>query len=374
MKAVHFGAGNIGRGFIGALLFQSNYETTFVDVNTELIDELNKKEAYRVELAGTEDYMEVTNVSGLNSLNDEGEVIEAIAEAEVITTAVGPNVLPMIAPLLAKGLEEKKSTGFVIACENMVGGTVILKNHVFENLDEEQKEWVSDRISFPNAAVDRIVPNQNQKDPLTVMVEPYYEWVVETSSVTSELPDIKGITYVDDLTPYIERKLFTVNTGHAVAAYLGKYNGYHTIKEALEDAKIKNKIQAALGESGGVLIEKYGFNTEKHQEYIDTIISRFENPDLSDEVTRVGRGPIRKLGPKDRLVRPALEYIRLKNEEPVHLAEVIAAALDYRNEDDAEAVELEGMIRKKGKVGAFCEIAEINEDHPLVKAVEKHIN
>ncbi|WP_332308715.1 mannitol-1-phosphate 5-dehydrogenase [Halobacillus mangrovi] len=373
MKAVHFGAGNIGRGFIGALLSQSNYETIFVDVNAELIDELNDKGAYRVELAGTDDSIEVTNVSGLNSLEDEEKVIEAIAEAEVITTAVGPNVLPMIAPVLAKGLLEKNSNGIVIACENMVGGTEILKNHVIENLDEEQKEWISDRISFPNAAVDRIVPNQNQKDPLTVMVEPYYEWVVETSSINSELPDIKGITYVDDLTPYIERKLFTVNTGHAVAAYLGKYNGYLTIKESLDDSNIKNKIQGALSESGGVLIEKYGFNPDEHQDYIDTIISRFENPDLSDEVTRVGRGPVRKLGPKDRLVRPALEFIRLKKEEPAHLAEVIAAALDYKNEEDPEAVELQDLIREKGKISAFCEIAELEKDHPLVQSVEKYL-
>ncbi|KHE70763.1 mannitol-1-phosphate 5-dehydrogenase [Halobacillus sp. BBL2006] len=374
MKAVHFGAGNIGRGFIGALLSESGFETIFVDVNAELIEELNQKGTYQVELAGTYDQIKVNKVSGLNSMEEETEVIEALAEADVITTAVGPNVLPLIAPLLAKGLLKKNDRGIVIACENMVGGSEALKSHVLENVTEDQKVWISDQIDFPNAAVDRIVPNQNQQDPLTVMVEPYFEWVVETAYVRTELPNIEGITYVEDLTPYIERKLFTVNTGHAVAAYLGKYNGYKTIKEALDDRVIKDKIQGALHESGSVLIEKYGFNTDEHREYIEKIISRFENPDLSDEVTRVGRGPIRKLGPRDRLVRPALEFIRLKNEEPAHLAEVIAATLYYVNESDPEAVKLQEMIQENGRLEAFREIAELEEDHPLVQAVKKKLS
>jgi mannitol-1-phosphate 5-dehydrogenase len=144
--------------------------------------------------------------------------------------------------------------------------------------------------------------------------------------------------------------------------------------EALDDQVIKDKIQGALHESGSVLIEKYGFNVDEHREYIEKIISRFENPDLSDEVMRVGRGPIRKLGPEDRLVRPALEFIRLKNEEPANLAEVIAAALNYENEADPEAVKLQEMIREKGRLEAFREIAELEEGHPLVQAVEKKLS
>ncbi|SFF92995.1 D-mannitol 1-phosphate 5-dehydrogenase [Halobacillus alkaliphilus] len=374
MKAVHFGAGNIGRGFIGALLSQAGYETIFVDVNGELIDELNQKRSYQVDLAGTDRSIEVSNVSGLNSINDEPAVIKAVQEAEIITTAVGPNILSAIAPVLAKGLIHKENKGNVIACENMVGGSEILKKHVLEQADADQKDWINENIGFPNSAVDRIVPDQHQEDLLTVKVEPYFEWVVQTTAIKGNRPEIKGITYVDDLTPYIERKLFTVNTGHAVAAYLGKFHGHETIKQVMDDPAIKEKIRGALQESGEVLIEKYKFDVEVHHEYIETILSRFENPDLSDEVTRVGRAPIRKLGPNDRLVQPAVSYLDYMKKDPVRLAEVIAAALFYENDQDQEAVELQKLIAEKGRINAFQEIAELDNDHRLVKAVEAQIH
>lgn len=374
MKAVHFGAGNIGRGFIGSLLSDSNYETVFVDVNADLIAELNDKKKYTIELAGTEDTFEVTGVSGLNSIEDESDVIEAIGNADLITTAVGPHILPVVAPLLAKGLLKREKTGNVIACENMIGGSGILKEHVLQQVKKEEEEWIEQQIGFPNAAVDRIVPDQQQDDLLTVKVEPYYEWVVEKTSIKGEVPDIKGITFVDDLTPYIERKLFTVNTGHAVAAYLGKYHGYETIKQSMDDPNIKEKIQSVLGETGTVLIKKYGFDESQHQQYINTIIQRFENPDLSDEVSRVGRGPLRKLGPEDRLVRPALEYLELFEKPPGFLVEVIAASLYYENDSDQEAVELQEMIQKDGRLEAFRKIAQLEEGHPLLKAVEAELS
>ncbi|GEN52788.1 mannitol-1-phosphate 5-dehydrogenase [Halobacillus faecis] len=375
MKAVHFGAGNIGRGFIGALLDQSGYETVFVDVNEALIDLLNERNQYLVELAGDDSYIKVKNVSGLNSMKQPKDVVEAIAQADLVTTAVGPNILPVIAKLLAEGVEKRITDQSgplnVIACENMIGGSETLKQHVLENMDETLQNQLEDSIGFPNAAVDRIVPDQHNEDPLTVKVEPYYEWVVETPTIKGVQPQVEGITYVEDLTPYIERKLFTVNTGHAATAYLGSYYGHSTIKDAMDDHRVKEKVEGALSETGAVLIEKYGFGKEQHEAYIDQIINRFLNPDLSDEVTRVGRAPIRKLGPKDRLVRPAVEYLERLKEDPQYLVTVIAAALSYKNESDTEAKELQDKILDQGLTGAFQEISELSNDHRLVQLVEK---
>lgn len=378
MKAIHFGAGNIGRGFIGALLDQAGYETIFVDVNDTLIQALNERESYTVDLAGTQETLEVQNVSGLNSMTQPQEVVNAIAEADLITTAVGPQILNVISKILAQGLEkridEDRGPINVIACENMIGGSDALRGHVLDNLDESKQDQLNNLVGFPNAAVDRIVPDQNNDDPLTVKVEPYFEWVVETPEIKGERPNVEGITYVEDLTPYIERKLFTVNTGHATAAYLGRYHGHQTIKQAMDDPQILEKVRGTLKETGAVLIEKYNFDEKQHEAYIEKIIERFQNPDLSDEVTRVGRGPKRKLGPKDRLIRPASEYIETVGKDPEYLAEVIASALLYENNSDQESKELQEVVRNQGAVQALMQVAELDENDCLVKVVSDQLN
>lgn len=378
MKAVHFGAGNIGRGFIGLLLYQSGYETVFVDVNEDTIRELNGKREYTVLLAAEDrETSTVKQVSGINSVKEPEKVIQAIAEADIVTTAVGPNVLVIISELIAKGLKERLNTNRselnLIACENMVGGSTLLKENIYKHIDDEDKGDFDALFGFPDAAVDRIVPNQKNEDLLTVSVEPYFEWVVEETALKGKRPEIEGITYVDNLKPYIERKLFTVNTGHAIPAYIGYYLGYATITEAMEDKKVQEIIEGALKESGEGLIRTYGFNEEEHHSYIDKIIERFRNPYISDEVTRVARGPLRKLGGKDRLVRPALMYMETTGNEPVFLGKVIAAALEYGHEADEEAVKLKQMIARDGMEKTLENVAGLDSGHPLIETVKNQI-
>ncbi|TWT25873.1 mannitol-1-phosphate 5-dehydrogenase [Planomicrobium sp. CPCC 101110] len=379
MQAVHFGAGNIGRGFIGALLYQSGYQTLFLDVNDTVIQELNQQRAYEVTLVGTEqEIISVKNVSGINSSTHPAEAAEALGKADLITAAVGPNVLPHIARLLAEGLKvrmrTRKDPVNVIACENMINGSSILKKHVYEYLNEEEKQAAEQLIGFPNAAVDRIVPDQRPGNILGVAVEPYYEWVVEEAAIKGQKPDVAGITYVDDLNPYIERKLFTVNTGHTVPAYLGHYKNYSTINEAMGDKEIDTILQGALAETGEVVVRQHKFDREEHAEYIRKIIGRFRNPYVSDYVTRVARGPIRKLGQNDRLIRPASLYIQLTGKEPVHLAAVIAGVLLYENDQDDEARRLREQIAEKGYEKTLQSVSGLEAGDPLIAAVMKQLD
>ncbi|TRM10549.1 mannitol-1-phosphate 5-dehydrogenase [Lentibacillus cibarius] len=374
MRAIHFGAGNIGRGFIGALLYQAGYNTTFVDVNDVVIRELNDRQQYDVILADeNSESLTVKNVSGINSMNHPDDVIDAIAASDIVTTAVGPNILRIISELIAKGLRKRLKTNQkplnLIACENMIGGSTVLKENVFGHLSDSEQTSCANMVGFPDAAVDRIVPNQTNEDMLQVSVEPYYEWIVEQTDIKGDKPPISGITYVNDLKPYIERKLFTVNTGHAVPAYIGHCMGYATIYEAMQDQNVQEIIKGALHESGEALIQTYGFDRTAHQEYIEKIIKRFRNPYISDVVTRVGRGPIRKLGPQDRLIRPASLYLELTGETPKYLAQTIAAALLYRNENDEEAVKLQKIINEQGYKGTLQTIAKLDAQSPLIDKV-----
>ncbi|MGG4501432.1 mannitol-1-phosphate 5-dehydrogenase [Paenibacillus polymyxa] len=372
MRAVHFGAGNIGRGFIGLILSRAGYEVVFSDVNETLVSELRRRKQYTVELANdTKDTETVTNVTAIDG-RDASAVADAVDHADLVTTAVGVSILRHIAAGIAEGIARRVERGagplHVIACENAIGGSAQLKEHVFALLDEATRAKAEFSVYFPNAAVDRIVPIQHHEDPLHVQVEPFYEWVVDRSQMAPDHQEIEGILYVQDLEPYIERKLFTVNTGHCVAAYIGYVAGYATIQEAMKDTKVVDSIHGALEETGAVLVKRFGLNQGEHKKYIAKILDRFRNPNLTDEVTRVGRSPLRKLSPNDRLVRPALQAQEYGIPTD-HLALGMAAACKFAITEDPEAVELQQVIRSQGVSVALTRYTSIPADDPLHRQV-----
>jgi mannitol-1-phosphate 5-dehydrogenase len=339
---------------------------------------LNERKEYRVLIADENGKEEVIrNVSAVNSQKESDKVIQYLTEADLVTTAVGPNILPIISSILTEGLRKRLSVNKkplnIIACENMIGGTTFLKEKVFEKISEEEKSLFEKNYGFLDCAVDRIVPNQKNSDPLAVTVEPFFEWVVEQKNVVGDFPNVKGMQLVDDLMPYIERKLFTVNTGHAMAAYLGYNKNLQTIKEAMDDQEIYSDVQKALNESGAALVKKYGFNENEHKKYIEKIIHRFTNPSISDEIVRVARSPIRKIGANDRLMKPAKQYYELFNEVPAGLTKGIAALLLFDFKDDPEAVELQETIKKAGIEGALSQYAQLEKDHPLAEAIMNQV-
>jgi len=206
-----------------------------------------------------------------------------------------------------------------------------------------------------------------------VLVEPFYEWVVDVSQVKGERPNISGVTYVEDPLPYIERKLLTVNTGHSAIAYLGYARGQATIHDALEDDSVHDTVSEALEETGLLLAWEYGFDREELREYRQKVLARFRNPQISDDVSRVARSPIRKLGRDERFVSPALRLLELGH-RPVHLATVIRAVLRYDYPEDEEAAELQETIRAEGSPSALAQYAGIGEDHPLVDLVVERLD
>ena len=370
-KAVQFGAGNIGRGFIGALLSQSGYHVVFADVAEAIIDKINEDKTYTVHIMDVDCVdQKIENISGVNSTKP--EAVDEIASADLVTTAVGLVILPRIAPTIAQAIEKRMENGVkepmnMIACENAIRGTSQLKKAVYENLSDAGKAYADEYVGFADCAVDRIVPPVKSENFIDVVVEEYFEWDVEKSGFKGEIPEIKGMTLVDDLMAYIERKLFTLNTGHCITAYLGNLRGIPTIDKAIADEEIYGIVSAAMKESGDGLIKKYGFDPEKHAAYIKKIISRFKNPYLQDDVTRVGREPLRKLSPTDRLIKPLMTAAGYGL--PVdHLIIGAGAALHYDNPNDKQSVELQEKIKAQGVRAAAAEVTGLT-DEALLDAI-----
>ena len=367
-RAIQFGAGNIGRGFIGAVLSEAGYHVVFADVNMEVIDRINKDGAYTVHIMDVESRdVRISNISGVDSGG--GEIVDEIVRAEIITTAVGLRILPFIAPAIAKGIAARRAAGVgeplnVIACENGIRATSQLREEVYKHLSAEEAAWCDAHVGFADCSVDRIVPPVRSENPIDVVVENFYEWNVEEKSFVGGAPHIEGMNLADNLLAYIERKLFTLNTGHAITAYLGRMKGLATIDESIADPAIFAIVKEAMQQSGQALVEKFGFDRDAHFKYIDKIIGRFTNPYLCDDVTRVGREPLRKLSAGDRLVKPVLTARQYGIGTP-NLLLGIGAALHYDNPEDPQSVEMIAMTARLGAAAAVAEIAELPAGDPL---------
>jgi mannitol-1-phosphate 5-dehydrogenase len=330
-----YGAGNIGRGFIGPLFRKSGYEIVFIDVAEHLIEALNARREYPVRIvseSGHED-MTIDQVSIINGY-DTNAVVNAIADADIMATAVGVNVLKHIVPNLVAGIRKRftvtdRSLNIII-CENLLNADKYLAKMIKEKLSEAENTRFDNRIGLVEASIGRMVPVQTPEmqdgDPLRVCVEGYSWLPVDKDAFKGEIPIIDGLVPFSPFGFYIKRKLFLHNMSHAVCAYLGLYSNYQYIYEAIDDPDILIIVKNAMLESAQALAKEYATSIELLLPHIDDLLCRFKNSALGDTCRRVGQDPGRKLSPDDRLVGAAklcLKYGII----PRHIAAGIAAGL-----------------------------------------------
>ena len=320
VKAVMYGAGNIGRGFIGMLFSASGYEVTFVDVAEPVVEALNRERQYPVRIVSNEGYrdIDVLHVSAVNG-KDSDKTAQAIAEADVMATAVGVNILKFIVPNLAAGIRLRRKRGKgplnIIICENLMDANKVLEGMLKAELTAEEAAWFDENIGLVEASIGRMVPVQTEEmkagNSLRVCVESYGFLPVDKAAFRGEIPDIQNMIPFEPFDFYIKRKLYVHNMGHAVCAYLGLYTHQQYIFECMEDIFVQSIVQNAMLESALALSRKYGTSVEELLKHIQNLLCRFKNRALKDTCTRVGREAERKLAAADRLVgasRLVLEY------------------------------------------------------------------
>ncbi|KAI1775509.1 mannitol dehydrogenase domain-containing protein [Hypoxylon cercidicola] len=383
-KAIHFGSGNIGRGFVACFLHESGYEVIFADVVDKLVDSLNSTPSYNVIERGVDGTVtkKITNYRAINSKYNEAELVDEIATADVVTCSVGPNILKFIAPVIAKGIDKRSNDMkplAVIACENMINATDALAGHIKhpKNTPEHRLDDHHERAAYANSAIDRIVPAQDPNAGLDVTLEKFYEWVVEETpfkpsedtAADVERPTIEGIKWVDNLLPFIERKLFTVNTSHATAAYFGYNRQKQTVDDAMRDKDIRSQVNAAIEETGKLIVEKHGISAEEQDAYKKKIIDRISNPHLADAVERVGRAPLRKLGRKERFIGPAAELAELGYETSALLAAAEMAFRFQNVEGDDESKELAKIMAENSAEDVVAKVTGLQKSEKLYPKV-----
>jgi mannitol-1-phosphate 5-dehydrogenase len=254
-----------------------------------------------------------------------------------------------------------------MACENAISATDILAGEIRSAAGESVAD-VEARAVFANTAVDRIVPGQDPAAGIDVTVETFCEWVVESTPFGDAVPAIPGATFVDALGPYIERKLFTVNTGHATAAYAGFAAGHERIAEAFADAEVRGLVERVLRETSALLVAKHDLDPVEQDAYREKILGRFANVALPDTVVRVGRQPLRKLSRHERFIGPAAELAErgMLSDE---LVEAVGLALGFDVAEDPEAVEMQQLLHDLEPAAFVERVTGLPADHPLSPAL-----
>jgi len=377
-NAVVFGAGNIGLGFLGSLLWQSGYHTTFIDVNEVRLEAINRDGAYtvnEVSVDGASSHV-VTDISGIQA--HDPKAVDAIMNADIVLTAVGKGALPHVAKPLAKGIRKRLESKWlsemhivVIACENLIENTSYLMRHVLAEIPDTLHSNVMSCISFPNCVVDRIVPNSSGEvgEGIQITVEEYYQLVVDETMLLAPLPKITGMDLTSNLDAAISQKLFTLNMGHALLGYFGYLKGHAFVHESLQDRHVSQLLDGAFQEVEQALVATHGIPVLDQRAYAQMVKRRFLNPHLKDEVSRVARDPIRKLGPKDRIVGPIISCFK-QGMIPPFLTAGAAAVLGFDATQDKEAIQLQRDLQHRSLGEVIAEKTTIKQGTDLNRMIQ----
>lgn len=349
MKAVIIGPGRIGCGFAGELLRASGYELIFVGRSREFVESLDRAKSYRVSLTSRSERREITvrGVSGLWT-GDAEKVSQAIATADLVCTAVGPQNLPAVAPLIAAGLARRNTPVNILAFENLINAGPCLRRLVKKSLPPGAREI---QHGFSGALVYRVVTRRaiDPRGSTAVFVGDHpEEFVVHAPALVGAPLKLRGMVTVENFAVAVLKKLYTFSAGHATTAYLGSLKGYHYIHTAIRDREIRSAVLAAMREGQRGLAARFRHEcADGGERELQEIVARFENAALNDPIVRVGRDPRRKLGCGERLIGAA----RLAEKAgiiPEKLALASAAAFCFCDPADPSCDELRHSIESCG--------------------------
>ncbi len=308
-----FGAGKIGRSFIGQVFGLSGYEVIFSDVNLETVNLLNERKSYPVVIKGEQEkILEIPNVRAVSGL-DKQQLIREISEAGILAVSVGKNAFEKVIPVIAEGLimrhkEHPTLPMDIIIAENMRSASDFIRAKLQETLPGDYP--LDSMVGLVETSIGKMVPimthDDLKKDPLVVFAEPYNNLIVDKKAFRGEIPNLKDLSPKENIKAWVDRKLFIHNLGHAVTAYFGSFNHPEAtyIYEVLDDPQVYGLAKDAMLQSANILQAVYpnDFSMEDLTLHIEDLLSRFRNKALKDTIFRVGQDLFRKLGPDDRFL------------------------------------------------------------------------
>ena len=379
MSCVIFGAGKIARGFIAHLLSLSDIDFVFVEKADALADLINEREQYTINILGAPEKNYVVKNAKALKFSQEKEIIEAIAEADVVFDAVGGKNLQEIVPFYIKGIEKKAEKGGYlnfVTCENWKEPARILKEGVEAGIAPEAREYLDNYVGFTESVIMRSgieAPKELlKKDPLIVNVQNYWHLPVDAARVKGSLPDIKYMEHLTGFAGFLERKFYTYNAANGTTSFVGALLGYKVLAEAAHDERILKILHGVYQETGKALSMKYGISLDEQKKKKKTSLNKLQDYTIVDSIERNARDPQRKLGKDDRLVGSARMVLSC-GIRPENLCTAIACAIYYRNPEDSSAVALEKVVKEEGIDAVLEKICGIEPEGELGILIKEKI-
>lgn len=379
MKCVILGAGKIARGFIGHLLYLSGIPFTFVEKAEGLVDLINERGQYTVNILGNSDKNCVVKNAKAIHFSQEDEIADAIADATVVFTSVGGKNLGELVPLLKKGIEKKTKTGGylnVVTCENWKQPAEILRASVEGVISEDAKEFFVKNTGFTEAVIMRSGIESDaellKQDPLIVNVQDFWELPIDASRLAGPMPDLPELRLIEEFTGFLERKFYTYNAANGTTSFVGALLGFEKIADAAHDERILKILDGVYMETAQALSRKHNFPLDEQLAFTLTSKRKLQDYTIVDFIERNARDPIRKLGPDDRLVgsaRLVLEY----GIKPENLCIAIAAAIHYVSPQDEFANELVRMRCEEGIDAILEKVCKLDSQGELAMMIKEKI-
>jgi len=373
MSCVIFGAGKIARGFIGHLLFLSNIDFVFVEKADALVDLINLRGQYTVNILGAPE--KNTLVTGATALkfSQKDEITRRIAEADCIFDAVGGKNLPGLVPFLTAGIEERAKTNpvplSIVTCENWKLPADILRNGIRESISPECTQFFEEKVGITEAVIMRSAiestPDLLEKDPLIVNVQDFWELPYDAARLKTPLPkELICQKPIYAFTGFLERKFYTYNAANGTVSFLGALLGHKYIADAAHDERILKILDGVYRETATALSKKHNLDFDDQWAFTRTSLRKLQDRNIVDYIERNARDPMRKLSKDDRLVGSA----RLCMEcgvRPNNLAVAIACAMHYTEPTDEFAVRLQQIRQEGGYTAVLQQVCEIDPDSEL---------
>jgi len=376
-KIVIWGAGRIGRGFVGDLFSSAGYKLTYIDEAQALVDGLRKERIYRVIRAAGADQIETVDIEEFSIFHtsEKHAIQDEINQTDLIALAVYPQKFQSVAEKLQDLIltrKEKRGDNAaldIILCTNLIHAGPKFETFILDGLSDSDIQYFKEKVGIVETLVIRICPNPPadvaRVHPYIVWTNGYPELLVDKHGFKGDIPLVPALRIVEDMRTEEIRKIYTYNMCHAVLSYHGHMAGHALLVDCLADPIIRLEAEGALGEVSAALQKEYGFTEEEMEVWVKGVLDQTNNPAIGDTVIRSGADPLRKLKWDDRMIGPIQLCLR-NGIDPKHLIQAVGAALHYFEEEDSTSVKLRDLIKEKSVQGAVIEACGLTKDDALL--------